>query len=233
LSVPFFYIKEFNPDASTVTLDEAASRHISGVLRMKPGEVLNLTDGLGNLYYCILSDNDKKKSKAEIKSKSRQENKKPSVSIGISLLKNPSRFEWFLEKATEIGVQEIIPLLSERTERSHFRHDRMQQILISALLQSQQTWLPVLHEPVSFESLMEQKREGFEKLIAHCEPTDKKKLKDFSSDKNKLILIGPEGDFSPTEIQSAIKNNFIPVSLGNTRLRTETAGMVAVSLLCS
>jgi 16S rRNA (uracil1498-N3)-methyltransferase len=220
-----------NPDVAEILLDEATSRHISGVLRMKTGEALNITDGLGNIYHCILTDNDKKKSKAEIKSSSFREKKKPTISIGISLLKNPSRFEWFLEKATEIGVQEINPILSERTERSHFRHDRMQQILISAMLQSQQTWLPVLHEPIPYKLLIEQKRDGIENLIAHCEATDKKNLKDFSSDKNKLILIGPEGDFSPSEIQLALENNFTPVSLGNTRLRTETAGMVAACLL--
>jgi 16S rRNA (uracil1498-N3)-methyltransferase len=153
------------------------------------------------------------------------------VTIAVSLVKNASRFEWFLEKATEIGITEIIPLLCERTERQHFRYDRMNGILISAMLQSQQTWLPMLHEPLKFEHL---KMHKFEKLIAHCEETEKKSLKKMLSEiegTDSIILIGPEGDFTSAEIDTAIAEGYKPVMLGETRLRTETAAVVAATLL--
>jgi 16S rRNA (uracil1498-N3)-methyltransferase len=159
-----------------------------------------------------------------------------SVSIAISPLKNASRFEWFLEKATEVGVTTIIPLLSERTERQHTRQERWQNILVSALLQSQQTWLPVLTEPVSFSAFIAS-GQAEQRLIAHCleapRPTEslagRVQLQRAGST---LILIGPEGDFTPKEVALALAENFIPVTLGRNRLRTETAGVVAATLLC-
>jgi len=155
------------------------------------------------------------------------------ITIAISPVKNASRFEWFLEKATEIGVSEIIPLICNRTEKQHFRYDRMKGILISAMLQSQQCWLPVLQEPVKFDKFILNEHTG-QKFIAHCEDENSKlpltnKLINHST--NKLILIGPEGDFTTEEIGLALKNNFIPVALGETRLRTETAGVVAAAIL--
>jgi 16S rRNA (uracil1498-N3)-methyltransferase len=139
-----------------------------------------------------------------------------------------------VEKATEIGVTEIIPLICERTEKEKFRLDRMQNILVSAMLQSQQCWLPLLHEPIPFNELTKEDREG-NKFIAHCLPQQKQQLSSFTHHSSlvtpSLILIGPEGDFTEKEIQSALEKNFIPVALGNTRLRTETAGIVAATLL--
>jgi 16S rRNA (uracil1498-N3)-methyltransferase len=149
-------------------------------------------------------------------------------------LKNTHRFEWFLEKATEIGVSEIIPLVCERTEKEKFRADRLQGICISAMLQSQQTWLPVLHEPVQFEDLKMWKCENGPNYIAHCTDTAKQAFphSHISTSPHSLICIGPEGDFTPKEIELALQHQFIPVSLGETRLRTETAGVVAAALLC-
>jgi 16S rRNA (uracil1498-N3)-methyltransferase len=145
-------------------------------------------------------------------------------------LKNASRFEWFLEKATEIGVTEIIPVISKRTERQHFRFDRMNGILIAAMLQSQQTFLPVLHEPIFYSEIF--KFSGCEtKLIAHCVDDNKVEIKDITISNNTQILIGPEGDFMPDEIAQALQHNYQPVTLGNTRLRAETAGIVAATLL--
>jgi 16S rRNA (uracil1498-N3)-methyltransferase len=151
------------------------------------------------------------------------------IAIGISLVKNNTRFEWFLEKATEIGMQTIIPLLCHRTEKQHFRYDRMQQICVSAMLQSQQYWLPHLHAPTSFADVLEMPFNT--KMIAHCLETDKKQLSDLSAETSQLILIGPEGDFTEAEIQAAIAKQFVPIMLGETRLRTETAGVVAATLL--
>ena len=152
--------------------------------------------------------------------------------LSVSLIKNSSRFEWFLEKAAEIGVTEIIPLLCERTEKEKFRSDRLQGVLISAMLQSQQTWLPHLQEPVELKNFL-QVNQFSQKFIAHCEPTNKQQLSGYSiSPSSKtVILIGPEGDFTPQEISTALENGFIPVTLGETRLRTETAGIVSAVLL--
>jgi 16S rRNA (uracil1498-N3)-methyltransferase len=146
------------------------------------------------------------------------------------LIKNTNRFEWFLEKATEIGVSEIIPIICERTEKQNFRHDRMKNILISAMLQSQQAWLPILHEPIKFLEVVKNSSQQ-NKYIAHCSEEEKKELSNETSRKSSIILIGPEGDFTKNEIELAIENKFVPVTLGDTRLRTETAGMVAAVLL--
>jgi 16S rRNA (uracil1498-N3)-methyltransferase len=150
--------------------------------------------------------------------------------VAVSLLKSASRFEWFLEKATEIGVTEIIPLLCERTEKQHFRHDRMKQVLISAMMQSKQVWLPTLHEPIVFSNVITSSAYK-SKLIAHCEADNKQSIKNFSGGESIQVLIGPEGDFSRGEISLALHNNYIPVALGNTRLRTETAAITAAALL--
>ncbi|HVE61992.1 MAG TPA: RsmE family RNA methyltransferase, partial [Chitinophagaceae bacterium] len=152
------------------------------------------------------------------------------IVIGISLIKNLSRFEWFLEKATEIGVSEIIPLICKRTEKQSFKFERMNAILISAMIQSQQCWLPLLCEPVSFQKLVAQEREG-QSFIAHCLPDQKEQLSTTLRNSSSIILIGPEGDFTENEIATALEKGFKPVALGNTRLRTETAGIVAATLL--
>ena len=148
--------------------------------------------------------------------------------LGISLLKNTARFEWMLEKVTEIGITEIIPLLAERTERQHFREERFQQILVSACLQSGQHHFPILHQPLKFASLFNADLPPA-KFIAHCMEGNKPQLKGQSSDS--ILLIGPEGDFTAEELAIAVQNNFEPVSLGESRLRTETAGIVGAVLL--
>jgi 16S rRNA (uracil1498-N3)-methyltransferase len=216
-------------DGDVFTLSEETSKHCVQVLRMKVGEQLNLTDGKGNLFIVSILSPDKKHTEVKIEAFKFKEALTKKVSIGISLLKNTSRFEWFLEKATEIGVSEIIPLLCHRTERQYFRLERMNNILIAAMLQSQQTWLPVLHEPISFEKALQVNHQH--KFIAHCIEEQKQELISTKIGNDILILIGPEGDFTTEEIQSALQNNFQPVSLGETRLRTETAGVVAAALL--
>jgi len=235
MALPFFYTKEINSLQSKFVLNEETSKHIVQVLRMQNGERLNLTDGVGNIYLSTISDNNKRSCVVEINSILNTEKPLPDIIIGISILKNASRFEWFLEKATEIGVNEIVPLLCERTERAHFRHERMNGILISAMLQSQQTWLPILHQPIKFSDLVISQFDNSLKFIAHCEEEKKQSITHHSISKssNQIILIGPEGDFSKEEIALALQNNFIPVTLGKTRLRSETAGIVAATLLCN
>lgn len=210
-------------------MDEDTSKHMIGVLRMEKGEEVLLTDGQGRKARAQIIDDNRKRCVVEVISLHTEEAKTPTVTIAISIVKNASRFEWFLEKATEIGVSAIIPLLCERTEKEKFRYDRMRGILVSAMLQSQQTWLPMLHEPTPFADLVK-KVTPAQKFIAHCLPEQKQQL--FSSPQHSsLILIGPEGDFTPKEIGLALENGFLPVALGKTRLRTETAGIVAATLL--
>lgn len=235
MTLPFFYIENFDATVNTIVLNEDTSRHVVQVLRMKEGEKINLTDSKGNLITAEISDAHKKHSTVQVKETSYQQPTTRKIIIAISLLKNTNRFEWFLEKATEIGVSEIIPLISERTEKQKFRFDRMKGICISAMLQSQQTWLPILHEPIKFDNLAIQQFNHQQKFIAHCDEGNKQPISQFPISNSKsphtLILIGPEGDFTKTEIDLALKNGFIPVSLGKTRLRTETAGVVAATLL--
>ena len=233
MTLPFFYISEYDSSQKEIVLDEDTSRHVVQVLRMKEGEKLNLTDGQVSLITAEVIDAHKKHCSVKVQATSHEPRASRQITIAISLLKNTSRFEWFLEKATEIGVSEIVPLICERTEKQKFRFDRMKGICISAMLQSQQAWLPVLYEPKQFNHLAIEQFDDHQKFIAHCEESgEKNTLSTFQPFNHSTILIGPEGDFSNEEIELALQNNFIPVSLGETRLRTETAGIVAAVLLC-
>ena len=252
MALPFFYISSFDSRQTELTLDEDNSRHIVQVLRMQRGDQLQLTDGRGNLLTTAIVEDHKKKCRVQVQAVIQEPPPAKKVFVAMSLLKNASRFEWFLEKATEIGVTAIIPLLCERTERQHFREDRLQNILVSAMLQSQQAWLPSLQAPTSLPAMID--NPGCDRLfIAHCLEEQKMGLSEaarsvmvqpgqsavaretpdeLSGYTSQLILIGPEGDFSPKEIAYALQHGFVPVTLGATRLRTETAGIVAATLLC-
>jgi len=235
MSLSYFYIEQFDPGSKEIVLDEETSYHIVQVLRMKPEEKLQLTDGRGNLVTGNILECHKKHCTIRVEGTMYREQGSRKIAIAISLIKNTSRFEWFLEKATEIGITEIIPLICERTIKEKFRFDRMKGICISAMLQSQQTWLPVLHEPVAYDLLFKMKEvaTASQKFIAHCVEGERHHLGQLvdTSLASQIILIGPEGDFSPAEIELAMQMKFIPVSLGETRLRTETAGVVAATLL--
>lgn len=235
MALPFFYIEQFDTTSSLISLNEETSKHIIQVLRMQAGEKINLTDGKGNLLNAEITTANKRNCVVLIKAATFQPQTIRKISIAISLIKNTSRFEWFLEKATEIGVTEIVPLICERTERQHFRHDRMKGIVVSAMLQSQQTWLPVLHEPILYDQYTRQMgaSDGTLKMIAHCLETNKQSVATLNITQftNLQLLIGPEGDFTGNEIQLALNNQFIAITLGETRLRTETAGVVAAALL--
>ena len=234
MSLAFFYIASYDPSQNNITLDEHTSRHIVQVLRMKKGEKLHLTDGKGNLATGEIVDDHKKHCNVKIIDSRFTERDSRKIIIAISLLKHSNRFEWFLEKATELGIHEIIPLICERTEKQKFREDRVQHILVSAMLQSQQCWLPLLHKPVDYELVFRQEEiiRASQKFIAHCIPDQKRNLADLVNETlpSQIILIGPEGDFTAEEVQLAIQNHFDAVSLGNTRLRAETAGVVAAAI---
>jgi 16S rRNA (uracil1498-N3)-methyltransferase len=258
MTLPYFYIEAYDPAAPELTLDEDNSRHIVQVLRMRPGESLQLTDGKGTLLTAILVDDHKKKCRVAIRSAVSQPPPEKKLTIAISPLKNVSRFEWFLEKAVEIGVSAVIPLLCERSERTSLRLDRLRQIAISAMLQSQQSRLTQVSDPIPLFGLMRTDA-GQTRYIAHClenpRPTESlaflgrqaatalptrqaapalptRQSTQAPEGSFSLILIGPEGDFSPNEVEMALAQGFIPVTLGPHRLRTETAGVVAAALLC-
>ena len=232
MSLPFFFETEIPQLHSHFTLSEETSKHCIQVLRMKAGGYLQLTNGLGVLYKAGIVSEDKKKTVVLIEEATTIPAPSKKISIGISLLKTTTRFEWFLEKATEIGVTEIQPVIASRTEHHRFRHDRMNAILIAAILQSQQAWLPVLQEPVAYADLVKKSTHA-QKLIAHCGEDSKQFIRDLAISTDTQILIGPEGDFSLEEIKLALDNHYLPVSLGGTRLRAETAGVVAVTLLAN
>lgn len=233
MSAPYFYISSIPQASSAIELDEDTSRHIAQVLRMKEGEKVKLTDGKGNTAAAIITSSHKKHTAVNISSVDYTPKETSSLTIAISLVKNTARFEWFLEKVTEFGIGEVIPLLCDRTERQKFRMDRMEGICRSAMLQSMQAWLPKLLEPKLFDDVVLESQHQ-QKMIAHCSVDAKV---DYSSLYNPsleshLILIGPEGDFNESEIARAKQRNFIPVSLGSTRLRTETAGIFAAAWAC-
>lgn len=229
---PYFYFAHLATMSDEFLLNENSSRHIVQVLRMQTGEDLRLTDGRGLSVLVKILEANKKKCIVRIIDKQKREPPKRSVSIALCLLKNVSRFEWFLEKATELGVSEIIPLKSARTEKQQFRMDRMKNILESALIQSQQVWMPVLHEPQNINTWITNATAD-QKFIAHCEDGEKRKLTAIveKNSSSQLIMIGPEGDFTDDEIKLALTHQFIAVELGQNRLRSETAAVAAAAVL--
>jgi 16S rRNA (uracil1498-N3)-methyltransferase len=234
MALPFFYSENIPARTMVFELEEATSKHIVQVLRMKTGERIQLTDGRGLVATAEIVNPNKKSCAVTIaESLLQSSGTRRKAGIAISPVKNSSRFEWFLEKATELGVTDIYPLLCSRTEREHFRYDRMNAICISAMLQSQQSWLPILHQPIGFQNLIEKENAYQHKWIAHCTEDERQPLTSSVTGtmQDGLILIGPEGDFTPGEITTAIANGYHPVALGDTRLRTETAGIVAATLL--
>lgn len=225
MDAPFFFVDAILQEGAVVTPPEDTARHMVQVLRMREGEQLVLTNGQGKSALCIIQSTSKKSCTILVGEVTVTPNRKKQITIAISLLKNANRFEWFLEKAAELGVSRVVPLQCTRTEKQHFRKDRAQTILVSALQQSQQAWLTEITELTSFDAFLQQSVSG-NAFIAHCEPSEKQLLSGAGL-AAATILIGPEGDFTPSEIDAAIQKGFIPVTLGDTRLRTETAGIVA------
>ena len=220
-----FFIE--NPE-SKIVLSKEESKHATKVLRKKEGDILNFTDGKGGFYKAEITVADTKKCRLQIIS-SEQKPKQHNyhLHIAIAPTKNMDRYEWFLEKATEIGIDEITPIICDHSERKVLKTERCNRILLSAMKQSLKFHLPKLNEAISLNEFLKQDSEG-NKYIAHCEDGEKTELRKEEKTEKTLILIGPEGDFSPTEVELALQNQFKTVSLGGSRLRTETAGIVAV-----
>ena len=222
-----FYNSTINETQSTFVFDKEESKHIIKVLRKKEGDILHVTNGLGFLFTTEITIASDTKCSVNILSFEKQNPPKIHLHLAVAPTKMNERFEWFLEKATEIGIQEITPILCEHSERKVIKTDRFQKILESAMKQSLHCYLPKLNEPIGFKDFINTDKTG-QLFIAHCEETEKKSLKnELKANEDVTILIGPEGDFSVKEIKAAFDKKFIPVSLGTTRLRTETAAIVA------
>ncbi len=223
-----FYNSNINDTPSQFTFDKIESRHIVKVLRKKEGDVLFITNGKGQLFTAeVLIVNDKKCTIQLLKSEVKEKPWNYYLHIAIAPTKNNDRLEWFLEKATEIGIDEITPIICKHSERKVIKKERLDKIIISAMKQSLKFQLPKLNEVTSFQDFIKQDFKGY-LFIAHCEETDKKTLKSELKPQQRItLLIGPEGDFSSEEIEMALQQKFIPVSLGESRLRTETAGIAA------
>ncbi len=224
-----FYNPNLSKDTQQIVFDKAESRHIIKVLRKQTNDVLLITNGKGLVAKTsIESASDKKCIVKVISIDSKQKSRDYYLHIAIAPTKNNDRLEWFLEKATEIGIDEITPIICENSERKVVKLERLEKMVISAMKQSLQFYAPKLNAAISFSDFLKTDFDGV-KYIAHCEDGEKESLKNSAKPKqNILILIGPEGDFSQNEINKALQENYSPISLGKTRLRTETAGIVAV-----
>jgi 16S rRNA (uracil1498-N3)-methyltransferase len=211
------------------TLDERESKHTIRVLRMGEGSEITLIDGKGNLYEGVITEPDQKACKIKIINILRSFEKRDyALHIAISPLKNPERFEWFAEKSVEIGVDTITPLICDRTEKQGLKTERLNNIIISAMKQSLKASATILNPAIKLKDFINMSHTGT-RMIAHCNDRHERKVIGdvYSRGSNAVILIGPEGDFSEEEIIGSVDKGYIPVSLGKSRLRTETAGIAA------
>jgi 16S rRNA (uracil1498-N3)-methyltransferase len=226
-----FYHPELQANTEQFIFPPDESRHISKVLRKSSGDILQITNGKGLWFEAEILVPDHKKCSAKIISQTQVPPKPYELHMAVAPTKLNDRFEWFLEKATEIGVHQITPIICDHSERKVIKMDRMEKVIQAAMKQSLQSYLPQLNPAISFKEYLTQPKNG-ELYIAHCEEDKKKELSHCAvAKKNTTVLIGPEGDFSPEEIQLALDNGFRAVALGNTRLRTETAAIVACTTI--
>ena len=222
----FFYTPDISENTYIFSKEE--SKHCIKVLRKKVGDDIHLVDGKGNLYHTTIIDDNPKCCRVKIKKKDVDFNKRNyRIHMVVSPTKNNDRFEWFLEKVTELGVDEITPIICQNSERKVIKLERFNKILVAAMKQSLKAYLPQLNQAVTWKEFV-QKKFNVNRFIAHCGKARKTPLKQWlKPHQDVMILIGPEGDFSDTEIREAMSSGFVPVSLGKSRLRTETAAIVA------
>ena len=221
-----FYTPEIDNE-KTFTLSENESKHAIRVLRLKKHDTINLINGKGSFYEAIISDDNPKKCEVIITSIQKEILNKPILHIAIAPTKNNDRTEWFIEKCTEIGITKITPTLCSNSERKKIKQERFEKTAISAMKQSLKATLPIVNDLTNFKELINSPFNGG-KYIAHCYKNEQKHFKDiYQKGENALILIGPEGDFSEEEVTLAKSNGYEPITFGESRLRTETAGIVA------
>jgi len=222
-----FYNPALEDGDNLFTFNQEESKHIIKVLRKKEGDEVYITNGRGDFFTAQVLIADSKLCKASIISRQKKHPKMFRLHLAVAPTKSMDRYEWFLEKVTEIGVHEITPILCDRSERKIVKMERLQKVVQSAMKQSMRTYLPKINTPVSFKEFIERKHKELI-FIAHCEDEEKLDLKRcIAADKDVTILIGPEGDFSTKEIKGAYDKGFLPITLGEARLRTETAAIVA------
>lgn len=228
-SLPQFYTTVPLILHQSFSLEQETAKHIVQVLRMTIGEAIYLTDGKGTKALATIMGTSKKQCEVQIRELTKTETHHPKLYLGVAFTKNASRNEWLLEKAVELGVHTILPILTTRSERIHFKEDRWNNILIAAMLQSQQTHLAVLTSPINFSKLLLEYEQLPQKLMAHCmDDAHKQPLKEaMKADTDTIVLIGPEGDFTKEEITMAAAQQFKNIDLGSNRLRTETAALAA------
>lgn len=229
-SMQLFYSTSIQ--SAIITLDENDSKHAIRVMRLKENDSIDVIDGNGSLYHCSILDAHPKKCTLTVIELKKESNPYQQLHIAVAPTKNNNRYEWFLEKATEIGIGSVTPIVTDNSERKVIKHDRMEKIIVAAMKQSLKLYLPELNEVQSFKDVLQMHPEA-NRLIAHCaDDLDKIKLMDsIDIRKNTFLLIGPEGDFSSKEIEMAKQKGFQSVSLGSARLRTETAAIVACTQL--
>ncbi|MDM1295160.1 16S rRNA (uracil(1498)-N(3))-methyltransferase [Sphingobacterium sp. N143] len=232
-----FFTPDLNPSLENFILSEEESKHAIRVLRMESGDRLHLIDGRGGLYEAqIIDPHPKRTVLAILQVKENFQQSAYHLHVAVAPTKNIDRIEWFLEKATEVGIQEITPIICEHSERKEVKPDRLNKVIVAAMKQSLKAYLPRLNPAITFKQfLKELPQDGVGKAIAHCVDSDKKYLNQvFEPGQHYIVLIGPEGDFSTEEIALALEAGFQPISLGDARLRTETAALAAsleISLL--
>jgi 16S rRNA (uracil1498-N3)-methyltransferase len=224
-----FYTPDLTPDSQHFRFEPNEGRHIVKVLRAKAGDTLETTNGKGCFFTIQILEADPKKCTAKVLSYRKELDNSYHLHLAVAPTKNSGRYEWFLEKATEIGVHEISPVICARSERKALKLDRMGRILETAMKQSLRPYLPKLNAALPFEEFIKQPLSGM-KCVAHCAPGEKTELKRMmGANHDIIILIGPEGDFTAGEIMKAMENGYNPVSLGDGRMRTETAAIMAAA----
>ena len=219
----------YTPDITqnTYTLNEEESKHCVRVLRLTIGSIVNLVDGKGGFYTAeITADNPKKVSLSILKVETEFHKRNHYLHIAVAPTKNIDRMEWFLEKATELGIDEITPIITDRSERRVVKEDRLNKVITSAVKQSIKAYHPKLNDAIAFDAFLKEPFDG-NKLIAHCiDNGEKHFISELVAPQQKyLILIGPEGDFTPDEVNLALNKGFKALTLGDNRLRTETAAL--------
>lgn len=225
-----FYNSNIDKQTKEILFSKEESRHIIKVLRKKENDELQITNGLGFLFTAKIIVASDKKCLAKVTSCNYKEKEwNYNLHVAIAPTKNMDRLEWFIEKATEIGIDEITPIICDNSERKIVKTDRLHKIMLSAMKQSLKFTATKINEPKKIGDFINDNKEGSSLLIAHCNTGEKTVLKSFDNlSKDIIILIGPEGDFSKNEISIALQKEYTPISLGNSRLRTETAALVAV-----
>ncbi len=223
-----FYIQNIS---STTTLPEAESKHAIKVLRLKNGDKLRLVNGSGLEAFATIVSDHYKRCEVEVFEQNQEKKAANKIAVALAPTKNNDRTEWFLEKAIEIGLTDFIPIICANSERKKFNTERWEKVAIAALKQSQRLWKTTIHSPIRLEEFLARDASGI-KAIAYCGELDKQPFQNsVTRNKDQLILIGPEGDFTEIETKMALKKGFQVVTLGKNRLRTETAGVVACTLM--